>query len=79
MASYLQQPLSINHILDFVSAKTPRGLRRSMLRNNAKHKGFVVYQDVQFVKGSWYAWYYVTEEMEGLDKLMHEEASNATS
>ena len=42
---------------NFVTAKTPRGLRLAMLRNNSK-KGFnFKYRDIQFVKGKWYAWY----------------------
>ena len=49
---------------DFISAKTPRGLRRAMLRNNFKQKGFVVYEFIQFVAkdGLWYAWFYVKPE-----------------
>lgn len=72
MASYFQKPLGISHIPDFVRASTPAGLRKAILRNNTKHQGFVVYQDIQWVQSEsrWYAWYYVTEDLEGLDGVM---------
>ena len=42
---------------NYITAKSPMGLRRLMLQNNAK-KGFTFkYSDIQFVKGKWYAWY----------------------
>lgn len=60
MASYIENPGPLS-APDFVTAKTPRGLRRAMLRNNIKQKGFVVYEAIQFVDkdGLWYAWFYV--------------------
>lgn len=60
-------------IPSFVTARTPRGLRRSMQRNNIKHRGFVVYQDIQWVEsdGLWYAWFYVKDE--SLEALQDEE------
>lgn len=57
--SYFGQKEGLDTVPDFVSARTPLGLRRAMFLNNKKQKGFVVYQDVSFVKGKWYAWYYV--------------------
>ncbi len=43
-----------------------------MLSNNTKHKGFVVYQDIQWVQDEklWYAWFYLkfdNEEMGVID------------
>ena len=64
MASYFQSPLGMNHIPNFVKAKSPQGLRHALFRNNKKHKAFVVYQDIQFVSGEWVAWFYVTEDVE---------------
>lgn len=64
MASYFQSPQGINDIPQFLSAGSPRGLRRLMFRNNLKHKGFVKYFDIQWVPGDkrWYAWFFVTEK-----------------
>lgn len=56
---YFSPSLGPDTVPDFLSSQTARGLRRKMLRNNIRHKGFVVYQDIQFVDGLWYAWYYV--------------------
>ena len=44
-------------IPSFLTARSPEGLRRLMLRNNAKHAMFFKYFDIQFVNGRWYAWY----------------------
>lgn len=51
-------------IANFISAGTPRGLRRLMLLTNAKYGMFIKYQDFQFVNGKWYAWYFVPMENE---------------
>jgi hypothetical protein len=48
----------------FIRARSPMGLRRSMIMNNAKHGLTFHYFDIQFVQGSWYAWFY-----KSLDKL----------
>lgn len=54
-------PLGSDTVPDFISARTPQALRREMFRNNIRHKGFVVYQDIVFnpADSRWYAWYYV--------------------
>lgn len=44
-----------------------------MFQNSKKHKGFIVYQDIQWVdkEQKWYAWFYVTEEdMRSIEKLI---------
>lgn len=46
------------NIPNFIKAKSPRGLRSLMIRNNTKRGKFFDYFDIQFVKGSWFAWYY---------------------
>lgn len=44
-------------IPNFISASTPQGLRRLMLKNNFKKGIQFFYFDIQFVKGKWVAWY----------------------
>lgn len=48
----------LDKIPNFITAKTPQGLRRAMLLNNIKTSVQFVYHDIQFVNGQWYAWYY---------------------
>ena len=47
-------------IPNYVSARSPQGLRRVMLMNNARTGYFHHYFDIQFVAGKWYAWYFKT-------------------
>lgn len=42
----------------YIRARSPQGLRRAMLSNNAKAGLTFHYFDIQFAQGSWYAWYY---------------------
>lgn len=54
----MQSPkLGIDHLPNFVTAQTPAGLRRAMFRNNKRFKAFIVYRDIQFVNGRWFAWF----------------------
>lgn len=46
------------HIPQFVTARSPLGLRRAMLMANSKAGAFHKFFDIQFVSGRWYAWYY---------------------
>lgn len=46
------------HIPQFVKARSPQGLRRQMLMANARRGAFHKFNDIQFVDGYWYAWYY---------------------
>jgi len=68
----LQRPaVSLDTIPNFLRARSPRRLRQLMLANNVKHRGFVVYQDIQYVASEklWYAWFNVKAEGElsGID------------
>ena len=71
MANYFGPPLGPSHIPNALSAGSVNRLRRAMLKNNTKHKGFVIYQDIQWVEGEklWYAWFYVTEDFHSIDEL----------
>jgi len=46
-------------IPSYIMASSPRGLRLSMLKNNVKYGMTFQYFDIQFVKGKWYAWFYL--------------------
>jgi hypothetical protein len=46
-----------NNIYNYIKAKSPRGLRLAMLKRNAELGAFIKYFDIQFVNGSWYAWF----------------------
>ena len=76
MAAYFTSPLGINHVPNFLRASSSAGLRRLMLLNNRKHKGFVKYFDIQWVseENRWYAWYFVTEDMQGLESALRGES-----
>jgi hypothetical protein len=43
---------------NFIKASTPDLLRELMLINNLKMKSEIKYFDIQFVNGTWIAWYY---------------------
>lgn len=60
---------------NYIKAKSPMGLRRLMLRENAKHGLTIQYDNIQFVKGSWYAWYYL--EVKNDDPLLRERDEQA--
>ena len=66
--SWINHGMTVDTIPNFVQARTKNGLRRAMLRNNLKHKGIVIYQDIQFDPADkvWVAWYYVKAEMDDL-------------
>lgn len=53
----------IDKIPNYVQAKTPRGLRLAMLKNNIKHSTQFVYHSIQFVGGNWFAWFYIETTM----------------
>jgi hypothetical protein len=56
----------------YLKASTPDLLRESMLLNNLTLKKEIKYQDIQFVDGSWYAWFY--EEVDVFKKLSTKKA-----
>ena len=72
MASYFQSPLGINHVPNFLRARSAAGLRRAMLINNTKQKGFVKYFDIQWIseEKAWFAWFFVTEDLGELVKSL---------
>lgn len=80
MASYFQSPLGMNHVPNFLRASSSTGLRRLMLINNRKHKGFVKYFNIQWVDNEerWYAWYFVTEETAQLEQTLRGEVQEGS-
>ena len=54
--------VSLKRIPNFLKARSPKGLRRLMLLNNAKYSTFFEYKDIAPVLEScklyWYAWFY---------------------
>lgn len=57
--AYFTKAPSLSDVPNFVSAESPQGLRRAMLKNNLKLKAFVNYSNIQFANGRWFAWYVV--------------------
>jgi hypothetical protein len=51
----------IAHIPNYLVARSPNGLRRLCLMNNAK-KGHVFTYQIQYTNGRWYAWYIDTDK-----------------
>lgn len=56
--TYYSNRGELNTIPNYVTARTPQGLRRAMLRVNMRLKAFASFYDIQFVNGRWYAWYW---------------------
>lgn len=56
------QQVSLKRIPNYLKARSPQGLRRLMLLNNAKGSAFYEYVNISPVlEGTvlyWYAWYY---------------------
>lgn len=50
---------TVSNVPSFLKASSPKGLHRLMLLNNLKHGNRFKYQDIQFVNGAWYVWYYL--------------------
>lgn len=57
---------NIWNIPNFISAPTPKGMREAMLKNNLKKGIQFHYFDIQFVKGSWIAWFNEAIERNGI-------------
>jgi hypothetical protein len=68
------QELSAPQIPNFVTARSPLGLRRVMLLNNAKHRKVFNYYSIHFVDGKWFAWFY--NEVESGDDLLNPDEHN---
>lgn len=54
---------SITNIPHFISARTPQGLRRLMLKNNVKHGLVFNYYQIVFDGKKWYAWFQLDAEI----------------
>jgi hypothetical protein len=54
------QQVSLKRIPSYLKARSPQGLRRLMLLNNAKASTFFEYTQIQYISDEkyWYAWYY---------------------
>jgi hypothetical protein len=63
----------------FIRSRSPNGLRRSMLQNNAKYGMTFQYFDIQFAQGSWYAWYYRSLENINADDIRELEQDGTTT
>jgi hypothetical protein len=60
----------------FIKASSPQGLTRLMLLNNIRSGNKYRYQDIQYVNGFWYAWYYKDVTIrQASDELMKKENS----
>jgi len=57
----------VNLIPNFLKARTLDELRALMLANNFRNQKQYIYQDIQNVDGSWFAFYY--EQVESDDKI----------
>ena len=72
------QAISPKRIPNYVRARSPLGLRRAMLLNNAKRNTFYEYFDIsQDIKGDWYAWFMMdigAEDVALLDDPKHSES-----
>lgn len=68
--SFISHPLGADTIPNFVTARTPQGLRRAMSRNNMKFKAFIVYRDIQFVNDKWIAWFDAPITQEEIESQM---------
>jgi len=62
-------------IPNYISAATPRGLRRLMLSESSKRGRFYKFTDIQFVDGRWYAWF--VDDIRLDDDLMTEGEEDA--
>lgn len=51
----------LDRIPNYVTAKSPQGLRRLMLANNIKYSQPLNYHSIQFVNGAWFAWFHVEQ------------------
>lgn len=59
---------AITNIPHFLKARSPEGLRRSMLKNNIKHGLIFDYYQINHVDGFWYAWF----QLDAVDAMAEE-------
>lgn len=68
---------SLRDIPNYISASSPKGLRRKMLKNNFDKKKVHRYFDIQMInEESWVAWYYENMSMD--DELKEIEDANGS-
>lgn len=63
-------------IPQYVSARSPQGLRRAMIMLNAKSGAWHKFFDIQYVDGRWFAWFYQEVTAEDLKPLPVNGGSN---
>ena len=56
-------------IPNYIKAKSEKRLRLLMLASNLKDGITYKYFDIQYVKGSWYAWYYAEINQHNISEL----------
>lgn len=54
------------NIPNYITAGSPKGLRRLMLLNNLKNHKEYTYFSIQNVDGKWFAWFIDREDMENI-------------
>lgn len=64
------------HIPQYVKARSPEGLRVAMMRVNARAGAFHKFFGIQFVNGSWFAWYYKKLETSDVEAMSRGESSD---
>jgi hypothetical protein len=65
-----------SQIPNYLTASSPRGLRRLMLLTNVRLKAFIQYFDIQQTSdGKWVAWFF--EDVEIQDPLLKEDADGS--
>lgn len=62
----------MNLVPTYLKASSPDLLKDAMLENNLILKKEIKYQDIQFVNGSWFAWYYL--EIDIVKSIMQKKA-----
>ena len=67
------QQVSLKRIPNYLKARSPQGLRRLMLLNNARASSFYEYLNIQFIPdakgGYWYCWYYKDVDNQDIQDL----------
>ena len=59
-----------NQIPNYIASGSPLGLRRLMIKTNAKHGLTIRYLDIQFVNNKWFAWYFIN--LKNTDEVFNE-------
>jgi hypothetical protein len=62
--------ITVHYSYDYLSARSPRGLRVAMFKNDIRRKTKHKYVGIQFVNGKWYCWF--QSRMDDNDSLIQE-------